>query len=60
MSIDINPSIETGVDDELRVLTLKAYNEEGKHVIAALTSWKHEPFSAVAKQIIELSEKRDI
>ncbi|NNU87084.1 anti-sigma factor domain-containing protein [Geobacillus sp. MR] len=58
MSIDINPSIETGVDDELRVLTLKAYNEEGKHVIAALTSWKHEPFSAVAKQIIELSEKK--
>lgn len=58
MSIDINPSIEAGVDDELHVLTLKAYNEEGKNVLAALPSWKNETFSAVAKQIIALSEQK--
>ncbi|KYD26421.1 anti-sigma factor domain-containing protein [Geobacillus sp. FSL W8-0032] len=58
MSIDINPSIEAGVDDELRVLTLKAYNEEGSDVLAALSAWKSEPFSTVAKQIIALSEQK--
>ncbi|AMX84283.1 hypothetical protein GS3922_11755 [Geobacillus subterraneus] len=58
MSIDINPSIEAGVDDDLHVLTLKAYNEEGKNVLAALPAWKNKPFSAVAEQIIVLSEKK--
>ncbi|GAB6007020.1 MULTISPECIES: anti-sigma factor domain-containing protein [Geobacillus thermoleovorans group] len=58
MSIDINPSIEAGVDAELRVLTLKAYNEEGKKVLAALPSWKRQPFSSVTKQIIALSEQK--
>lgn len=58
MSIDINPSIEAGVDDDLHVLTLKAYNEEGKNVLAALPLWKNKPFSAVAKQIIVLSEQK--
>ncbi|QNU24398.1 anti-sigma factor domain-containing protein [Geobacillus zalihae] len=58
MSIDINPSMEAGVDAELRVLTLKAYNEEGKKVLTALPSWKRQPFSSVAKQIIALSEQK--
>ncbi len=58
MSIDINPSIEAGVDAKLRVLTLKAYNEEGKKILAALPSWKNEPFSSVTKQIIALSEQK--
>lgn len=58
MSIDINPSMEAGVDAELRVLTLKAYNEEGKKVLAALPSWKRQPFSSVTKQIIALSEQK--
>jgi hypothetical protein len=58
MSIDINPSIEAGVDGELRVLTLKAYNEEGKKVMASLPPWKERNFSDVAKQIIALSEQK--
>ncbi|MFD2360094.1 anti-sigma factor domain-containing protein [Saccharococcus thermophilus] len=58
MSIDINPSIEVGVDDQLNVLTLKAYNEEGKKIVSQLSNWKKVAFVDIATEIIELSRKQ--
>jgi hypothetical protein len=58
MSIDINPSIEVGVDEQLNVLTLKAYNEEGKKIVSQLSNWKKVAFVDIATEIIELSRKQ--
>ncbi|NUK28852.1 anti-sigma factor domain-containing protein [Parageobacillus sp. VR-IP] len=58
MSIDINPSIEVGVDEQLKVLKLKAYNEEGEKIASQLSRWKNEAFVVITKEIIELSMKK--
>jgi hypothetical protein len=58
MSIDINPSIEVGVDEQLKVLKLKAYNEEGKEIVTQLSHWKKKAFVDIAKEIIDLSMKK--
>lgn len=58
MSIDINPSIEIGVNEQLKVIKLKAYNEEGKKIVSQLLHWKNKEFIDIAKEIIELSMKK--
>ncbi|GLH63521.1 anti-sigma factor domain-containing protein [Parageobacillus sp. G301] len=58
MSIDINPSIEVGVDEQLKVLKLKAYNEEGKRVVSQLSHWKKKKFVDITMEIIELSMQK--
>jgi hypothetical protein len=58
MSIDINPSIEVGVDEQLKVLKLKAYNEEGKRIVSQLSHWKKKEFADITMEIIELSMQK--
>jgi hypothetical protein len=58
MSIDINPSIEVGVDEQLKVLKLKAYNEEGKRIVSQLSHWKKKAFADITMEIIELSMQK--
>jgi hypothetical protein len=58
MSIDINPSIEVGVDEQLKVLKLKAYNEEGKRIVSQLSHWKKKAFADITTEIIELSMQK--
>ncbi|EZP78882.1 hypothetical protein H839_03401 [Parageobacillus genomosp. 1] len=58
MSIDINPSIEVGVDEQLKVLKLKAYNKEGKKIISQLSHWRKKAFVDITEEIIELSMKK--
>jgi hypothetical protein len=57
MSIDINPSIEAAVDKKLHVISLEAYNEEGKVVLSSLGEWLNQPINSVTKAIIQ--ESRD-
>jgi Anti-sigma factor N-terminus len=58
MSIDINPSIEVAVDEQLKVLKLKAYNVEGKRIVSQLSHWKKKAFVDIAKEVIDLSMKK--
>lgn len=53
MSIDVNPSIELAVNDDLEVLKMEAYNNEGKQIISELKNWKHQEVSLVTSNIIE-------
>lgn len=53
MSIDVNPSIELAVNEDLEVVSMKAYNSEGKQVISEINSWKKKDVSVVTTQIIE-------
>lgn len=56
MSIDINPSLEAGVDKKLRVISLEAYNDEGKLILNSLEEWVNQPIDSVTKAIIEKSK----
>jgi hypothetical protein len=58
MSIDINPSIEVGVNEQLKVLKLKAYNKEGKKIVSQLSHWRKKAFADITNEIIELSMKK--
>ena len=52
MTIDVNPSIELGMNDELEVVELTGLNADGKLVIGKLKQWKNKDLSIVAKNIV--------
>ncbi len=58
MSIDMNPSIELAVNEDLKVLNIKGYNQEGKDIVSRLSNWKEKKFVDITKEIIRLSMKR--
>jgi hypothetical protein len=53
MSIDVNPSIELAVNNELEVIDLEAYNVEGKNILSEIKDWEHQEVSVVTTNIIE-------
>ncbi|WP_053361977.1 anti-sigma factor domain-containing protein [Bacillus sp. FJAT-27251] len=53
MSIDVNPSIELGLNQMLKVVSLIAYNEEGERVLSNLEDWKKEDAAIVAERILD-------
>jgi Anti-sigma factor N-terminus len=52
MSIDVNPSIELGVNQEYQVVKLVPYNEEGKRIIQSIKDWKKNSIHDVADKIL--------
>ncbi|MBT2683633.1 anti-sigma factor domain-containing protein [Bacillus sp. ISL-37] len=67
MSIDVNPSIELAVNDDLKVLRMTGYNSEGEEIIGEIKGWKKKDAAVVAEMIIEeiedegfLKENKDV
>ncbi|MBT2678325.1 anti-sigma factor domain-containing protein [Bacillus sp. ISL-35] len=56
MSIDVNPSIEMAVNDDLKVLQMEGYNPEGKQIITELEGWKKKDAALVAEMILDKIE----
>lgn len=52
MTIDINPSIELGVNKDYEVIELIPYNEDGKKIVSQLDDWKKKSVHDVASEII--------
>ncbi|RHW31433.1 hypothetical protein D1B31_22420 [Neobacillus notoginsengisoli] len=52
MSIDVNPSIELGLNEGMKVIKLNAYNPEGKSIVTSLKHWEKESVSKVAEDIL--------
>ena len=52
MTIDVNPSIELGLDDELKVVELRGINADGKRVISQIYDWKNQDVSNIAEKIV--------
>ncbi len=52
MSIDVNPSIELGVNQKYQVVELVSYNEEGKLIIQNLKNWKRNSIHEAADKIL--------
>ncbi|WP_454862138.1 anti-sigma factor domain-containing protein [Peribacillus frigoritolerans] len=57
MTIDVNPSIELELDDDLEVLKLTGLNEDGKLVIGQLKDWKGKDIKAVTNRIVETTKQ---
>ncbi|MEH7076134.1 anti-sigma-I factor RsgI family protein [Neobacillus drentensis] len=52
MSIDVNPSIELGINKKMKVVGIKGFNEEGKQIVSHLRNWKMKNVSKIAEAII--------
>ncbi|TKC18435.1 anti-sigma factor domain-containing protein [Robertmurraya kyonggiensis] len=52
MSIDVNPSIELGVNEDLKVIELIPYNESGRTLIEELGNWKKKDLKALTEEIL--------
>lgn len=52
MSIDINPSFEVGLDDQLKVISLVPLNEEANNIINDLVDWQKKPIDEVVQSIV--------
>lgn len=52
MSIDVNPSIELGVNKKMQVVELTGFNKEGKKVISAIEDWKKRDISKLTQTIL--------
>ncbi|PEZ81589.1 anti-sigma factor domain-containing protein [Bacillus sp. AFS017274] len=57
MTIDVNPSIELELDDDLEVLKLTGLNEDGKLVIDHLKDWKGKNIKTVTNRIVETTKQ---
>ncbi|NHC42763.1 anti-sigma factor domain-containing protein [Bacillus sp. MM2020_1] len=58
MSIDVNPSIELGINKKMQVVEITGYNKEGKQIISQLNKWKKKDVSKVAQTILaEMKEE---
>ncbi|WP_462409056.1 anti-sigma factor domain-containing protein [Neobacillus sp. Marseille-QA0830] len=53
MSIDVNPSIEIGVNKKMQVIEVTGFNKEGKKVVSRLMDWKKRDVSVVTGKIID-------
>ncbi len=55
VSFDINPSLEVGVDDEMRVVEMDAFNDEAKKIIKKynFSTDDRMPFEVFADQLIK-------
>ncbi|MGM0873302.1 MAG: anti-sigma-I factor RsgI family protein [Bacillota bacterium] len=56
MSIDINPSFEVGIDDQLKVISLETLNEEAEKLIDMLPEWENKPFYEIVDAIVNESK----
>ncbi|MEH7380636.1 anti-sigma factor domain-containing protein [Bacillus sp. JJ1533] len=58
MSIDINPSFEVGLDDNLRVVSLEALNDEAKKLLESIPDWKNSSLDSITESIIQHSKNK--
>lgn len=57
VTVDINPSFELSLDDELKIIEIVPLNKDAKNVLAELTDWKDQPFYTVTALLVETSKE---
>jgi hypothetical protein len=57
MSIDINPSFEIGLDQDLQVVKLKAMNKEAELIVQQIDKWKNQHVDVITEAIITKSRE---
>ena len=56
VQIDVNPSIELGIDNNGAVQLFRGLNEDGMNVKRDISFWKGKPLSSVLLEIVERTE----
>ncbi|MBI0580482.1 anti-sigma factor domain-containing protein [Neobacillus cucumis] len=57
MSIDVNPSIELGVNKKMKVVELTGFNESGKEIIANIPNWQKKDVSDLTQDLLSEMKK---
>lgn len=57
MSIDVNPSLELGINKKMQVVELTPFNKEGKKVISQMKDWKNEEVYGLTEKILKIIDK---
>lgn len=55
VQVEINPSVELGIDEEYRVISLRDLNTDGESLIGKLGTWKNHSLDEVLSKVIALS-----
>lgn len=58
MSIDVNPSIELGMNENLKVVELIPYNKDGEKIVHMLSNWKRKDIDEVILAIMNEINKQ--
>ncbi|WLR47694.1 anti-sigma factor domain-containing protein [Halobacillus litoralis] len=58
MNIDINPSVELELNDQMQVIDMTPQNEEAEEIVSSLKDWKKKDASEVTFELIELSQAK--
>ncbi|SDM94337.1 hypothetical protein SAMN04488137_2703 [Fictibacillus solisalsi] len=54
VGIEMNPSIELSIDDDMRVQQITAYNSDGKKLVALLENYHGQPLEKVTEEIFRI------
>ncbi|WHY71081.1 anti-sigma-I factor RsgI family protein [Fictibacillus enclensis] len=54
VGIEMNPSIELSIDDDMRVQHITAYNSDGKKLVALLEDYHGQPLEKVTEDIFKI------
>ncbi|HDR6309886.1 TPA: anti-sigma factor domain-containing protein, partial [Bacillus cereus] len=57
VSVDINPSLEASVTEDLRVIDLRACNDDGRRILKEMKQWENKHVQDVIRTIIKLSQE---
>ncbi|CAG9612928.1 Anti-sigma-I factor RsgI [Bacillus rhizoplanae] len=57
VSVDINPSLEASVTKDLRVIELRACNDDGKRILKEMKQWKNQSLQDVVHTIVKQSQE---
>ncbi|HHB1439369.1 TPA: anti-sigma factor domain-containing protein [Bacillus mobilis] len=57
VSVDINPSLEASVTEDLRVIDLRACNDDGRRILKEMKGWENEHLQDVIRTIIKQSQE---
>ncbi|MEZ2646817.1 anti-sigma factor domain-containing protein [Bacillus wiedmannii] len=57
VSVDINPSIEASVTEDLRVIDLRACNDDGRRILQEMNRWENKHLQDVIRIIIKQSQE---
>ena len=60
MSIDVNPSIELGINKKMQVIEINGFNKEGKKVISRLNDWNKKDVSELTQTILAEIQKEGL
>ncbi|WP_313960555.1 anti-sigma factor domain-containing protein [Bacillus thuringiensis] len=57
VSVDINPSLEASVTKDLRVIDLRACNDDGRRILKEMKQWENKHVQDVIRTIIKQSQE---